>query len=213
MFTIYEAIFIQAIDDEEGNLLEDEVEVLEPVVAGGVLAELVLLKRIKLENGRILILDETSTENAILDKTLSSIQEAGRLRKINYWINTLTFEKLLSDIGQCLVEKGALVRKKKKLLLAAPYGEGQNRQVSAKYGLKNRLREIILEGTAPDPRELAQLALLYEADLLSLVFTKGERKAASKKIQAMVDSTDPANGLGDALFEIIAVATRDGGRH
>jgi len=213
MFTIYEAIYVQAIDDEEGNLLEDEVEVLEPVLAGGVLAELTILKRIQLEDGRITIVDETPTENSILDKTLYAIQEAGRLRKINYWINSLTYEKLLSDIGQCLVEKRALVRKKKKLLLATPFGEGQARQVSAKYGLKNRLREIILEGAAPDQRELVQLALLYESGLLAMVFTKGERKAASKKIQAMIDSTDSATGLGDALFEIIAVATRDAGRH
>ena len=40
MFTIFETLFILAVDDEEGNLLESVVKVLEPALAGGVLAEL-----------------------------------------------------------------------------------------------------------------------------------------------------------------------------
>jgi len=209
MFTIFETLFILAVDDEEGNVLESVVKVLEPTLAGGVLAELVLLNRIKLADGRITITDESPTENSILDKTLYAIQEMGRLRKLKYWINTLTYEKLLAEVGQCLIEDGVMVRKKKKLRLVVPYGEGQDKQVSAKYGLKNRLREIVLEGQTPDQRELVQLALLYECDLVTLVFTRGERKAANKRIKTMIDGKEPATGLGDALNEIIAVAIGD----
>jgi hypothetical protein len=209
MFTIFETLFILAVDDEEGNVLESVVKVLEPALAGGVLAELALLNRIKLEDGRIIIKDESPIDNPILDKTLYAIQEMGRLRKLKYWINTLTYEKLLAEIGQCLVEDGALVRKKKKLRLVIPFGEGQDKQVSAKYGLKNRLREIVLEGQSPDQCEMVQLALLYECDLVTLVFTRGERKAANKKIKTMIDSSKPETGLDDVLYEIIAVATGD----
>jgi golgi phosphoprotein 3 len=209
MFNIFETLFLLAVDDEEGNVLESVVKVLEPALAGGVLAELVLLNRIKLEDGRITIKDESPTNQPILDKMLYAIQEMGRLRKLKYWINTLTYEKLLEEVGQCLVEAGALVRKKKKLRLVVPFGEGQDKQVSAKYGLKNRLREIVLEGQTPDQCELVQLALLYECDMVTLVFTRGERKAANKKIKALIDATEPATGLGEALYEIIAVATGD----
>ncbi|HVP20772.1 MAG TPA: GPP34 family phosphoprotein [Anaerolineaceae bacterium] len=209
MFTIFETLFLLAIDDEEGDVIDSAVSVLEPALAGSVLAELVLLNRIKLEDGRITITDQAPTEDRILDKTLSAIQEAGRLRKLKYWINTLTYEKLLSEIGQSLVEKGVLVRKKKRLLLVVPYGEGSARQISVKYGLKNHLREIVLGGQAADQREFVQLALLNECDLLSLVFTRGERKGAQKKIDTLIEGPGLSVGLGNALNEIIAVATRD----
>jgi len=51
-FTIFETLFILAIDDAEGDLVESMVNDLEPALAAGVLADLVLMKRVNFEDGR-----------------------------------------------------------------------------------------------------------------------------------------------------------------
>ncbi|MDR3577872.1 MAG: GPP34 family phosphoprotein [Anaerolineaceae bacterium] len=207
-FTIFEALFILAIDDGDGDLVESMVNDLEPALAAGVLAELVLRKRIRLEDGRVTVVDPSATENPILDRALYAMVETGRMRKIKYWINTLTYEKLRGEIGQELVENGVLLRKKKRLLLAVPFGEHPAGDASAKFGLKNRLREIVLAGQAPEAPELIQLVLLNNCGLLGLVFTRGERKSAGKKIMKLSNEGEAGLALSETLQQLIAVATR-----
>ncbi len=213
MFTIFEILFLLAMNDAEGGLVESALENLEPALAGALLVELMLCGRIRIEDGRITVVvsaeaEMITTENSILDQALYRIQDTTRMRKIKYWINTLTYEKLHSDIEQSLVEKGVLTRKKKRLLLVVPFGPTSSGQVSAKFLLKNRLREIILAGLPASQSELVQLALLYPYDLLSLVFTRGERKAAEKRIKGLLSEDSPEAGLTEPLKQIIAVATR-----
>lgn len=206
MFTTYETLFLMAVDDAEGDLLESSIENLEPALAGAVLVELVLCGRITLENDRVAVVNSTQAGNPILDHALDNIintTSVTRSRKVKYWINALTYASLRSDIGQYLVEKGVLTRQKKHLLLVVPY-EGE---VSAKYALKNRLREVVLAGAFAGQAEAIQLALLYYSDLLTLVFTPGERKAAARKAQALI--TEEGGLTRDkTILQIISVATR-----
>lgn len=211
MFTTFETLFLMAIDDEEGNLLDSAIEDLDPALAGAVLAELALTGRIKVEDGRVAVVDSTATENPILDHALDNILETGsktHVRKIKYWINTLTYGNLRSEIGQYLVEKGVLIRKKKHLCLVIPFGNDPKVQASAKYGLKNRMREIVLAGVPAGQNELIQLALLFHSGLLTLVFTPGERKAAAIKVQAMIAADIGKVILDETLQQIISVSTR-----
>jgi len=207
MFTIFESLFLLAIDDEEGDLIESVKGEIEPVLAAGVLSELALNKRIRLKDGHILVVDPAVIENSVLDRVLYYILDTPRLRKIKYWINTLVYEKLSSEIGHYLVEKRVLVRKKKRLLLVAPYVENALAYVSAKYEVKRILREIVLANRAAEPGEKIQLALLYHSDLLTLVFTRGERKAAAKKIKKLIEENEKEGG-NETLNLIISAATR-----
>lgn len=202
-FTIFETLFILAIDDEDGDLIESAVNDLEPALAAGLLAELVLRKRIMLEGGRVTVVNPATTEHPILDRALFSMTDTARLRKIKYWINTLTYEKLLSDIGQHLVVSEVLVRKKKRLKLVVPYGEHPAGQVSAKYALKSKLREIVLTGQAPEPSECIQLMLLNNCSLLGLVFTRGERKSAGKRIGKLNSEAETGVALSEMLGQIL----------
>jgi Golgi phosphoprotein 3 (GPP34) len=202
-FTIFETLFILAIDDEDGDLIESAVNDLEPALAAGLLAELMLCKRISLEGGRVTVVNPAATEHPILDRALFSMTDTARLRKIKYWINTLTFEKLLSEVGQHLVVSDVLVCKKKRLMLVVPYGEHPAGQVSAKYALKSRLREIVLVGQAPELSERIQLVLLNNCALLGLVFTRGERKSAGKRIAKLSSEAEAGVALSEMLGQIL----------
>ena len=208
MFTICETLFLLAIDDAEGDLVESVAESLEPVLATAALAELALLNRITLEDGRVTVVEPALTENPVLDHVLNAIADTKRSRKVKYWINTFTYEQISSDIGQNLVEKGVMTRQKKRLVLVVPYGDRPGWQVSAKYELKDRLRLIVLAGQPLETHELIQLAILYHCDLLALIFTKDEYKLAMKNTLGLMADHPLEPTFNQAFTSIVAVVTR-----
>ena len=199
---MFEALFILALDEDEGYIVESALENLETALAGAVLAELALQERIELRDGRVVVSNQECTGNPILDKALNDILEEPRLRKPRYWINTLAYKKLLKEIGHDLVDQGVLSRQKKRLRLTVPSDEEQAPVPSLKYSVKSHLREIVLAGGPPGLADQVLLAFLYHADLLRLVFTVGERKIASKKIKGLLKNGE----MSEMLKTIVSAA-------
>lgn len=154
----------------------------------------------------MLVTDQSATGHPILDKALFDMTEASKARRLRYWLNTLTYKKLMEEVGHHLVEQGVLVRKKKRLHLVIPYGASPNRNTSAQYDLKMRLREIVLTGQPPEMAESVLLAFLFYGDLLKLVFTHGERKTAHKRVKKLITDDDDKSCLGMTLDEIVTEA-------
>jgi len=206
--TIFENLYILALDDEEGKIVESTENAMEAALACAVLAELYLQKRIDLIEGRVSLLDQASLDHPVMDLTIFSIVEAARARKLRYWINSLTYKKLLAEIPNHLVDCGVLFRKKKHLRAVVPYRTASGEEILAKFELKQHLREIVLASGQPDIDEMVLLAVLYHADLLTLVFTRGERKAAAKHIRNKIVENDSNSVLGPGLDEIVVAAYR-----
>jgi hypothetical protein len=206
MTNVFEALFILALDEDEGYIVESALGNLEIALAGAVLAELALQERIELRDGRVVVSNQEGTGNPILDKALNDILDETRLRKPRYWINTLAYKKLLKEIGHDLVEQGVLSRHKKRLHPAVSPGEKQALAPSLKYSIKSHLREFVLAGGHPELADQALLAFLYHADLLKLAFTIGERKIASKQIKKLLKGDAANSGLSETLKTIVAAA-------
>lgn len=206
MSNIFEALFILAVDDEEGGVVEPVANKLESILAGAVLAELVLMKRIELTEQRVCITDRLPAGHPVLDQVLFDIIDTSRPRKLKYWINTLIYKKLVDEIGYHLVEQGVLTRKRKRLHLANSSNGHSGGDTLPKYTLKNRLREIVLAGQSMDPSEKVLLAFLYHGEMLKLTFTLGERKAAHKRVKKLVASDGDESVLGKTIEEIVATA-------
>jgi hypothetical protein len=204
MTNVFEALFILALDEDEGYIVESVVENLETALAGAVLTELALQERIELKDNRVVVSSQECTGNPILDKALNDIREETRLRKPRYWINTLAYQKLLNEIGHDLVDQGVLSRHKKRLRLAVTPGEEQAQAPSLKYSIKSHLREIVLAGRQPELADQVLLSFLYYADLLRLVFTVEERKIASKEIKKLLKDGEGNGGLSETLKTIVA---------
>jgi golgi phosphoprotein 3 len=202
MPNMFEALFILALDEDEGYIVESALENLQTALAGAVLAEMALQERIELKNGRVVVSNQECTGHPILDKTLNDILDETRLRKPRYWINTLAYKNLLKEIGHDLVDQRVLSRHKKRLRLAVISDEGQAPVPSLKYSIKSHLREIVLAGGQPNLADQVLLAFSYYADLLRLVFTVGERKIASKAIKKLLKN----GGLSETLKTIVAAA-------
>ncbi len=205
MDTIFDTLFILALD-EAGGLRETVAETLESVLAGAVLAELVLWKRVELSEDRLTVTDPTPTEHMIMDRALFEIHETTRPRKLRYWINTLVFEEYLDEIGHHLVVREVLVRRKKRLYLALKDAESTGEKGSKHDRIKGRLREITLGDAQPELSELVLLAFLYHADLTKIAFEHSERKKARKRIIKLIFDEDEVSTLGDPLDTIVMMS-------
>jgi hypothetical protein len=187
METCFEALFLLAIDVDAGNIVDSAVGRFETALGLAILADLVILNRIDLVDNRVVVLEPAPTENPILDRALFEMADSKKARKLRYWINNLVYKKLVDDVGQFLIEKGALYRKKKRMRLMDP-GKGHPVGAYLQNNLKQCLRDNILSGRKPDACERITLILLYHFDLLGLVFRRGEKKGARKQITKLVQT-------------------------
>jgi hypothetical protein len=192
-------LFLLVLDEEEGEIPKSVEEKLDALLAGAILTDLALFERIMLIDGRVVVRDQTLTEDELLDKTLFNILDTRRPRKLRYWINTIIYEKITIEVGHDLVMKGVLKRKKKQLHLAASEGGDTFRS-----HLISNLRRIVLENQEPKLREKVLLTLLYNGDLLRLIFSHKERKTARKRAKKLISIDGEGNNLGTPFDEIVA---------
>ena len=201
---LFEDLFILALDEEKGEIVETVTTALERILPGAILAELALGKRIVLVEERLHVVDQTPLENPVLDKALFDIVDTPKPRKVRYWINNLIYQRCGEFAAQELVEKGILVRRKKHLHLALPEDAPEGAP-SLKYFLKNRLRAVIFTGQEPDPSERILLAFLYHGDILKLIYTHGERKAAHKHVKKLVEFEEGGLRFDELIDHLIAI--------
>jgi len=200
---IFEGLFVLALDDEEGDFVESIVKTIEYLLSGAILAELAVQNRIDLVDERLHVIDQTPTDHPILDKALFDILETPKPRKLKYWINTLTYNNFLGQVGDYLVVKGMLTRHKKRLHLVS-INSSQEINVSAKHAIKSRLRDIVLAEQEPDLSEKVLLAFLYYGDILKLIYTHGERKEVQKRVKKLIEHEEGGIGFGDLIDDILA---------
>lgn len=204
MFHIFESLFLLALDDEQGQIIESVAGDLEAILSGAVLAELILLNQIELEEGKIIVIDPMPKENPVLDKVLFEILDTAKPRKLKYWLNTLISQNIQDEIGHYLIEKNILTRKKKKLHLVIPYVENTSWAVSAQYASKNHLREIVLAGKQAEAADKVLLAFLYYGKLLKLAFTTGEFRTAHKRLKKLIIGEEGST-LGETMDDLVAL--------
>jgi len=159
--------------------------------------------RIDLVDERLHVIDQTPPDHPILGKALIDILETPKPRKVKYWINTLTYNNFMGQVGDYLVVKGVLTRKKKRLHLVS-INPSQEINVSTKHAIRNRLRDIVLAEQEPDLSEKVLLAFLFYGEILKLIYTHGERKEVIKRVKKLVDLNEEGIGFGNLIDDILA---------
>jgi len=189
MLTLYEELFLVTIHEDKGTLMPSKADALRFGQAGAILAELALLKKIGLkDNQRLELIDPAPTGDALLDKALQTLSAAQKEHKYGYWIDVLSQkpEKIHRRLANRLVEKGLVTQEDDRLLWVIPYASSPDPNASAKVGMKNRIRALVLASAQAELREIALLSLVKACDFLDLVFVRDECKLASRRIHELV---------------------------
>lgn len=191
MLNLSEKLFILTLNDENGAVQNLAAMLLPYALAGTLLADLTLLEKIRLDQDKkIAVVSTQSCEDKILDIALQSFLGKDRPYRVSYWIDAFSAKPHTSQerIISSLIQKGILTQDKKRLLWVIPSLVYPFQKASTKYVIKLQLRAMVLAEENPNSRALILLGLKNTCNMLDLIFTKDERKAASRKINELVNS-------------------------
>jgi hypothetical protein len=188
MLTLYEELLLLSIHEDKGIFIGSALDPLKPGLVGAVMAELALNGKIRTSNRRLQLVDDSPTNDPILDGALTTLKDSEKERKFGYWINNLYSkpEKLRKQITASLIQKGWLMQEDDNLVWVIPSPLHPEVKASTKYSVIQHLRGIVLAKEEAHPREIAFLSLVSACGLLYLVFLRDERKVAMQYINELV---------------------------
>jgi golgi phosphoprotein 3 len=205
MLSIFEELFLLALDEEKGRVLSFAKKPLPYGLSGGILAELILLGKVcSNEKHRLELLDASLTGDEILDEAILDIGSSEKPRKLSYWVNEFSSKpkKLRERIGERLVEKKQLSQEDRRFFWSTPAAEDTSLALT-KYDLKTPLRVSILSnGDEVDPHNMALLSLASASGLLNLIFTQDELPIAQHRIREKVIRGALGNQVMQSIEEI-----------
>lgn len=220
MLSIFEELFLLALDEEKGNVLQFTKKTLAHGLAGGILAELALMNRIHSNEKRRLVLaddarsaDTSSAEapsadaspaDPILDEALKEIQSSEKLRKPAYWVSQLSArpKNLRERIGERLVEKDVLCQEDRRFFWCSAPEDEASPEISAKFKMKYALRAAIFTSGESELHHLALLAVASAAGLFNLIFTQDELEIARKHLHEKIVRSALENPAMQTIEEI-----------
>jgi golgi phosphoprotein 3 len=205
LLTLFDKLIILSLHDEECTVLPSVAKRLELGVGGAILAELTLLGKVCVgSSGKLEVVDSSEVGDKVLDKALNHFQGFKQGRKVNYCVELLNgeFGKHQKKLVGRLVSESVLSRGENGLSWVMPYADSPNPNISAKYFIKSHLRELVLTRGEPELTDLALLDLAKSSKLLSLIFTKDERKTAQRWIYTLVMSKALNDPIVGSLQEI-----------
>ncbi len=203
MLSLFEELYLMAIDDEKGVLISSAKKRLSCGLSGALLAQLALLNKIKVnENHRLEVIDNQPSGDELLDEFLREIKKS-KPKKVSYWINAMGdhSKTMLKQISDRLVAKEVLIQDEDRSAWLDQSSEAQT-GIPIKYSIKRRLRGMILANEDIDLHNLTLLSITRSCNMLKLVFTKDERKAAQRKIHEKLIGEALDNPIAQTIEEI-----------
>jgi Golgi phosphoprotein 3 len=199
---LYEEIMLLALRDEQGTIATGFPE---QVVAGAILAELLLEGRIAVEDTRkklVNVLDSKPTGDPIIDECLEKMSTAKRRASLQTWVSRLAGTKnLRHKAAQQLCDRRILRADEDKILFVFKRRIYPEIDPMPEKKIIDRLRDAIYNDHAKlDPRTVVLISLANGSDMLRQTFGRKEIKARKKRIEQI------ENGelTGKATKEVIA---------
>ncbi len=174
-------------------------------LAGAVLAELLIQKKIGRSGPHLRYKDHTPSADPILDDALSMLALSPEERTARFWVNRLhSAIKLRARLTEQLAAKGLLSITQhasigpfsfKSYFLADPHPA---------LKLKDQLRQVIFEPFKPTTREMALIGLVEPVGLK--LFTREERRAAKARFGEILKRDAITDAVAGAIADAEGVA-------
>ncbi|MBK1880081.1 GOLPH3/VPS74 family protein [Pelagicoccus mobilis] len=201
MLHLYQEITLLALRDDKGTV---SIEHLDRILAGALVAELILEKRIAVSPDKkrfIDLLDASPSGDALLDECLQKVSTAKRRARLSTWMNRFAgIKRIHHQAAESLVAKGILKKETAKLLLV--FNRTVYPEVDSKPEQKiiERLERIIFTSPAEvEARDVVLLSLANSAALLTQIFGRKRLKPQKAHIKRVTEG----ELVGEVTREII----------
>ncbi len=188
--SIAEGFYLIALDDEEGRILAAAEKNVVPGVIAASILELYILKKIKLDNGNISVIDTIGTGNGILDNVLRKLQTGSSLID---QIKSLSrkFKDIQEDLNKLLAQRGILKKEETKLLWIPLSDRMNNANYAFEQEIRNQLKAIVFKNSKPSISFLILYVLIDNCNILDEVFSdKDELIDAEKVGKEIIEKSD-----------------------
>ena len=204
--TLYEAIMLLALGEEKGTMNGAYVEY---ATAGALVAELLMLERIKVEvenKDNVAVVDASETGDSLLDEALTIIAGAKRPRKLQDWVQKLGgIKDLKHKVARALAADGIVAAEKEKVLWLFERSVYPELNPEPEQQLRQQMREVVLsDNDHVEPRIAIVIALANSAKLLPQVFSKQELKDHSNRIKQLKNGELISKAASQAVAAIEA---------
>ena len=177
-------------------LLNEESGYLEPiqgwnlacVLAGAVLADLALERRIDTDLEKLILVDASSTGDDLLDPVLAEIAQDATFQNAQYWVEKTAArsEEILEQVLERLVAKDILTHHLGEFwsLSRAVTSTGTYPSTDGivRAEVKSRVYGTILEDTIPDPRDAIIIGLVNACDAFRFLMTSEDYERCKDRI-------------------------------
>ena len=199
---LYEEIMLLVLRDEQGTVATGFPE---QVVAGAILAELLLDGRISVEDTRkqlVNVKNSKPTGEPILDECLGRMAARKRRASLKIWVQRLADTKnLRHKVARQLCDRGILRAVEDKVMFLFKRRVYPEINPLPEKKVISRMSEAIFtDHSKIDPRTIMLISLANGSDLLRKIFGRKDVKTRKKRIEQI------ANGdlTGKATNEVIA---------
>ncbi|RUO62280.1 hypothetical protein CWI71_04965 [Pseudidiomarina insulisalsae] len=191
-----------ALNEEKGTMSGAYVEYS---VAAAILAELLLLKRIRVnvdDKDKVELVDATSTGDKVMDEALQKIADAKRRAKLKDWVQRIGhISRLKHKVAEQLAADGIIALEEKKVLWLFTQKVYPEVNPKPEKELRYQMRRLVLEKPLEvDPRVALMVSLAKSAHLLSQVFSKEELKQHKERIEQIAKGEE----LGAIASDVVA---------
>jgi Golgi phosphoprotein 3 len=205
MLKLSEELLLLALRDKKGTLVSSASTALKFGLAGAVLMELTLQRRLSIAEDKFTVSDPTPTGDDILDEALAKIKASQKSRKAKHWVSKLAgIKKMKERLLDRLVNEGILRREEHRILRVISTKRYPTAYSGPEMKLRGRIRSVVLDGKTPDERTVIIISLLSACKLVNEVFVKEERKEANKRIKEICKGEAVGKAVSDTVAAVHA---------
>jgi hypothetical protein len=204
MLTLAEELLLLGLRDEQGTVASSASLALRYGLQGAIMADLLLQNRLRLdEKGRVELVSETPTGDELLDEALAAVAHRNRPRPLKDWVMSSARsggKGAQARLSRRLVERGVLREEEGRFLWLFPTHHFPAIDPRPESDVRERVRRVVLQGSAPDERTLVLLSLIKACKLTNEAFRDEDRTAA----KARIDELTRGEAAGHAVAKAVA---------
>lgn len=204
MLNLAEDLILLALDDETGSFYRMTDVNFNLALVGALFMNLAILERIDVDQQNLFISSDEATGDVILDEILhllaapdNSCDTAELIRTVYNAIPNLR-DKLLESLKQ----KGVVEAKEEKVFWLFHHRRYPVVNNKEEQEILGRIKDVVLQGEAPEQKDIVLISLLYVCDLLDKVFTKEELQTHCERLELLRSMDLIAHSVNKIIAEI-----------
>lgn len=202
--SLVEDIVLLALDEESGKLRSLPDRALDYALAGALLAELSMHKKIHADEAGLTVDDAAPPEDTVLRKAFSLISRLEE-RDLKHALSRLAADgpEFRKEVVRGLVRRGVLREEDKEFLWVFHRKVYPASDRDAEEAVRARLRRVVLDDEhEPERSDLLLVGLVHACQLAYLVLSQEELQGNREHLQALARSDAIGRAVYDTVQEI-----------